>query len=514
MKKIKSLLSVLLMSALVVSCSQSIEDNLSEGGDSTESISTSSATVTESEIATAATEEMSATVTTPPRVSDFKTTPSIEAGGNVTIGLRADGTVVVGHSSPLRDYYDVQYWTDIVAVAGEIFNVVGLKSDGTVVYSGLERKVENFTDIIQISAEYDTIAGLKSDGTVVAMAVDYEEFDLDDWSDIIHVCAGHRFVLGIRADGKVLNFDEARGTVILGDWEGVTQISANQTYAIGVKADGTVVTTSSDKYISQAEKWTDIVQVSAGMVNAVGLKKDGTVVSTPIDPDFGYAQWGQDEVSDWTDIVHVSAGHWNTVGLKSDGTVLSVGDNRDGLNINDWNLHEYGEVPTSPQTSAPVYTTTPKSLVTGEKVSQRLLHKSENRDNAVTNVVLDIVAAGDVNETTVIRSEMGICWMSSDLLGLQGEPFGIYSVSDFDKAKIMFKIDPDKLECPFENLVFLYYDEEEQYYPMLETTFDFQNFTVSTEVDYLGKFMLTDRVLWEETWQLSYEQIMSAVRGR
>ena len=107
----------------------------------------------------------------------------IEAGSYHTLGLRADGTVVV--TTPEADEYpdacDVSGWTDIVAIgAGDSFSV-GLRRDGTVVVAGdfsdkdvISRwkgniyTVGSWTDIIQISVIYNQIIGLTKDGYLVA----------------------------------------------------------------------------------------------------------------------------------------------------------------------------------------------------------------------------------------------------------------------------------------------------------------------------------------------------------
>ena len=91
------------------------------------------------------------------------------------LGLRADGTVLaVGHN----DYgqCNVSGWTDIVAIAGNMWATFGLKSDGTVVYTGgpdaRDRAkldaVKRWDDIVSIKA-YDStdVFGIKADGTIV-----------------------------------------------------------------------------------------------------------------------------------------------------------------------------------------------------------------------------------------------------------------------------------------------------------------------------------------------------------
>ena len=59
----------------------------------------------------------------------------VAAGGNHTVGLKLDGTVVaVGNNE--YGQFDLGFWTDIQQVANVASHTVGLKSDGTVVAWG------------------------------------------------------------------------------------------------------------------------------------------------------------------------------------------------------------------------------------------------------------------------------------------------------------------------------------------------------------------------------------------
>jgi hypothetical protein len=285
-----------------------------------------------------------------PVVLEFETAPMISTGGNVTIGLRIDGTVATAGGLAID-------WTEIVQVESGIMGFVGLKADGTVLITGFDDamhdEVESWTDIIQISAEYNTVAGLKSDGTVVTLVDQFDDFtfEVSDWTDIVHVCAGHGFILGVKEDGTVLSSSSVHRDIDVSAWADIIQISANQLYAVGLKKDGTVVVTDGFNHGKNILKnWTDITQVSAGMVHIVGLKDDGTVISTSPNSDIGYeySHHEQEDVLGWEDVVYVSAGHWNTVALKSDGTVYSAGDNREGMNNNDWNLNKPYVPPPTP----------------------------------------------------------------------------------------------------------------------------------------------------------------------
>ena len=76
-----------------------------------------------------------------------------------------------------------------MAIAAGGDHTVGLKSDGTVVAVGADNfgqcDVSGWTDIVTISAGWLHTVGLKSDGTVVAVGSDiYDECDVSGWKNI------------------------------------------------------------------------------------------------------------------------------------------------------------------------------------------------------------------------------------------------------------------------------------------------------------------------------------------
>ena len=83
--------------------------------------------------------------------------------------------------------YFVEY-TPMVAAGGD--HTVGLKLDGTVVAVGdnysEQCNVGNWTDIVQVAADGDHTVGVKSDGTVVAVGDNYYgQCDVGGWTNIV-----------------------------------------------------------------------------------------------------------------------------------------------------------------------------------------------------------------------------------------------------------------------------------------------------------------------------------------
>ena len=144
-------------------------------------------------------------------VSDWTDIVAISAGGYHTVGLKADGTVVATKYTGDGNYgqcdvssandsvqCDVSNWTNIVAISAGGNYTVGLKADGTVVateYTGDQEfyygqcDVSDWTDIAAISAGWSCTVGLKADGTVVATEytgswIYSGQCDVGDWTDI------------------------------------------------------------------------------------------------------------------------------------------------------------------------------------------------------------------------------------------------------------------------------------------------------------------------------------------
>ena len=78
-------------------------------------------------------------------------------------------------------------------------------------------------------------------------------------------------------------------------------------------------------------------------------------------------------------------------------------------------------------------------------------------------------------------------------MDLIGEPFEIETTSKFDKATLTYVIDKSKLgDTEFDNLLFLWYDEENDNFVELDTILDEENSTVSVETTHFSKYMIVD----------------------
>ena len=140
-----------------------------------------------------------------------------------------------------------------------------------------------------------------------------------------------------------------------------------------------------------------------------------------------------------------------------------------------------------------------------EKFQQTFTYNVENEDCAITEVIVGMECTGNINRTTSVESVMNTDILCTDVVGLVGEPFEIETESEFDKATLTFKIDKDKLgEIPFDNLLFLWYNEEDNEFVELETMLDEANGTASIATTHFSKYMVVDQQAWFDNWREIY----------
>lgn len=122
-----------------------------------------------------------------------------------------------------------------------------------------------------------------------------------------------------------------------------------------------------------------------------------------------------------------------------------------------------------------------------EKFQQTFTHKVKNEDCAVTEVIVDMECTGNIKRTTTVESIMGVDYLCSEVVGLVGEPFEIETTSEFDKATLTFRLNTERIETGLDNLLFLWYNEEENDFVEIETTLDEENSTASITTTHFSK---------------------------
>lgn len=277
------------------------------------------------------------------------------------VAVKIDGTLLVMKSGRL-DRFDVERyeklcrelaaWTDIVAVSASYHNVVGLKSDGTVVAASVldnppEIAVAGWRDIVAIDAGTRRTLGLKQDGTVVvAGQKEYfpdpmtmvTKYDLSGWKNMAVV--GHLYLTdyGIRKDGSIVlgswlgsDKDEARRVC---QWKNIVALSADSEgvssaahWYKGLCPDGTILL-SDGTHCGE-----NIAMLYTAGHNAYALDKDGNVLEVRINGKLENYLMGQH-------VVAIAAQDFELICLKADGTLIRRTHSRISNDFEGWKLFE------------------------------------------------------------------------------------------------------------------------------------------------------------------------------
>lgn len=261
---------------------------------------------------------------------------TLSAASGQTVAIKEDGSVVVAGENSWGEG-DVSTWKDIIDVEAETSITVGLRANGTVVITedsspgawDNKRSTSDWNDIVAITVSSYAIIGLKSDGTLITTGKNENgHLNVSDWENIVNVECGTSHTVGLRSDGTVIAVGSNKyGQCDVSSWTNIIAISAKDNCTVGLRADGTVVLAGEEYTVSD---WENIVDVCVGFTSVIGLKSDGTVVSA------GMNVRGECNVSSWTGIAKVAVGD-NSFGLKDDGTVVFAGENTHGEgNVSSW----------------------------------------------------------------------------------------------------------------------------------------------------------------------------------
>ena len=248
--------------------------------------------------------------------------------GEHVVFCKSDGTVEARGNNDAGQC-DVEYWDHVAAVEAGEQSSFGLRTDGTVLYTGIGNGYEEvtlWTDIADIQATRECVVGLKQDGTIVS-AVDTNKAkfmkdvletanEVNSWTGIKSIASYNFGIYGLTEDGTVVVAGDELETEITG-WRDVEHLVVFNSDVYGICEDGTI-RASGDNEAPEGE----FLFYDDGL----GIFKDGTV----------YKKYGNvpQEISTWEDLVAISsptsyaAGPF--FGLRSDGTILEYTDVNDG----------------------------------------------------------------------------------------------------------------------------------------------------------------------------------------
>ncbi len=137
-----------------------------------------------------------------------------------------------------------------------------------------------------------------------------------------------------------------------------------------------------------------------------------------------------------------------------------------------------------------------------EPFAQSFTYFEEDESCAVREVSIDMVTAGVLKNNTTVTNILNKDVMCSDVVGLVGAPYDIKTLDVTESATLRFRMDPDKMgDTQLSDLMFLWYNEDDDEFVELETAIDETTNTVSTVVPHFSKYMVVDKIKWFEAWQ-------------
>lgn len=261
----------------------------------------------------------------------------LAADSDFSVGIRADGTVVVwgGGNAQLRNVpADL---ANVVAVATRWNHILALDTDGTVTFwgygNGDRGTLDYLPPLVGMAAAQHHALGVTADGRVVAWGAGTGSGEVDvpvDLGFVVAVAAGPRFSLTLQADGTVVgwgqdNWGQATSPEDLTD---VTGIAAGALFSVALKEDGTVAAWGApDGRIVVPEGLTNVTAIAAGDFHGLALRADGTVVA------WGSASYDSGQFTPPASaegVVAIAGAGTHSLALTSDGKVLGWGDNTYG----------------------------------------------------------------------------------------------------------------------------------------------------------------------------------------
>lgn len=176
---------------------------------------------------------------------------SVAAGGEFSLGLRQDGTVLA--------------WGD----QGQGYGITTLPP--------------GLTNVVQIQASYSWALALKADGTVIQWGTyigGYMKPPPVGLSNVVQIAVGPRHALALLQDGTVTDWGSADCNQVQPPQglSNVVAVAAADCYSMALREDGTVVEWGQDTY-SPPPAATNLVAIATGNFHRVGLREDGKVFS-------------------------------------------------------------------------------------------------------------------------------------------------------------------------------------------------------------------------------------------
>lgn len=146
---------------------------------------------------------------------------------------------------------------------------------------------------------------------------------------------------------------------------------------------------------------------------------------------------------------------------------------------------------------------------------QTYTHEVKNEECVISEILIELEGTGNLQTNTYVESVMDVDVLCTNVVGLVGEPFEIETKSRFEQARLTFQLDKEKLtEEEFSDLMFLWFDEDNQRFVELNTILDSEAYTASVDTTHFSKYMLVNKTEWYKAWaeEINYNQNETATK--
>jgi len=222
----------------------------------------------------------------------------VSAGSDYSVVLLRDGTAVLWGATQWSGLTSWQSpiqpsgFTNLVQVSSSHWHTLGLKADGNVVihggsYGGNLNIPPELSGVVQVAAGFFHCVVLRDNGTVVAWGgqniqsgynfsrLNYGQADVpSDLANVVQVAAGEYHSAALKIDGTVVVWgsNEFGQRDVPSDLSGVVSISSGARHVVAVRYDGTVVTWGdSGNNLAPPSGLPFVTQTSAGQGYTVAL---------------------------------------------------------------------------------------------------------------------------------------------------------------------------------------------------------------------------------------------------
>jgi hypothetical protein len=148
-------------------------------------------------------------------------------------------------------------------------------------------------------------------------------------------------------------------------------------------------------------------------------------------------------------------------------------------------------------------------ILDGDEIIEQEISKDViSHDDTISAISVNIRTSGNLEKNLTIESVYNVDLLSTDVVGLIGDPFKFEVTISFESADITFTINQSKLnDTNFDDLWVLWYDKYNQRFIECTSENDF----VTTK--HFSKYMVVNKKEWYRVWEESLKNIANITKG-